>query len=159
MNLNFSRLIPGQVRNGTWGLKVNLITEHTIKLTIGIFFLLSSCAISAELNPKQEDIFARKTVYTVINKTQDPLDLTWQSGGGSSYDVLNGKQGTLYLSPDTSPSNTGKIITPGDCLDFITAKSRSTGAEGMTKDICKEKIIVQYESPDVKDQKLTIVAN
>ncbi len=121
-----------------------------------IFFLLHFCTISAELNPKQEDVFERQTVYMVTNTTQDPLDIAWQSGGGSNYDVLNGKEGSLYLSPVTSPSNTVKIITPGDCLDFIEAKSRSTGAIGRHESICKEKIFIEYKGEDGKNQELVL---
>jgi len=123
---------------------------------ISIFFLLSVFDISAELNPKQEDVFTRQAVYIITNSTQDPLDLTWQSGGGSSYDVLTGKEGSLYLSPVTSPSNTGKIVTPGDCLDWIEVKSKSTGATGKIGDVCKENIAIEYEGEDIKNQKLVI---
>jgi len=156
MSLNFIRWIPDQVRNDTGGFKSSLITAYPIELMLSIFFLLCSFSISAELNPKQEDVFARRDSYTVTNNTQDPIDLTWQSGGGSGYDVLNGKEGSLYLSPVTSPSNAVKIVTPGDCLDFIEVKSKSTSTVGRRESICKEKIAIKYEGEDIKNQKLVL---
>lgn len=125
-----------------------------IKKIIYFCFSVNFFTCAAELNPKQEDVFARRVAYTIINKTQDPLDVAWQSGGGSSYDVLNGKEGSFYLSPVTSPSNSQKIVTPGDCLDFITAKSKSTGATGKIESICKEKVAIEYEGEGIKNQKL-----
>ncbi len=114
---------------------------------------------SAELNPKQEDVFSRIATYIVTNNTQEPMDLKWQSGGGSAYDVLTGKEGSLYLSPVTSPSNSAKIVTPGDCIDWIEIKSKSTGAVGKQESICKNKISVEYEGQDIKNQKLVLKAS
>jgi hypothetical protein len=119
--------------------------------------LLSFFNCFAELNRLQVDLFARQTAYTVTNNTQEPMDITWQTGGGSGFDVLTGREGTLHLSPNTSPSNAGTILASGtDCITQIVVTS-STFSSMTVKDgnICRKNISIEYEGA-LKEQKLVL---
>ncbi|MBY0110105.1 MAG: hypothetical protein K2X90_03280 [Candidatus Babeliaceae bacterium] len=124
---------------------------------VAYFCLVLSIFMSkAERNPKQYNAFETQSSYTITNSTQEPMDVTWQSGGGSSYDVLTGRQGSFYVPSKDSPSNSQIIKTSGtDCIDFIEVKSRSNGNTAKAVDVCKN-VTIEYEGKSIKDQKIVL---
>ncbi len=127
-----------------------------IKKVAYFYLVLYIFMIKAERNPKQYNAFETQSSYIITNNTQEPMDVTWQSGGGSSYDVLTGRQGSFYVPSKDSPSNSQKIVTSGtDCIDFIQVKSRSSGNTAKVEDVCKN-VTIEYEGKTIKEQKLVL---
>jgi hypothetical protein len=128
-----------------------------VKKSILFSIVLSFFNCLAEANPQQVDLFMRETAYIVTNNTQEPMDVTWQTGGGSGFDVLTGREGSFHLSPNTSPLNSHQIVASGtDTITWIVVTS-STFSEMTVRgeNINRKNISIEYEG-ELKDRKLIL---
>lgn len=125
-----------------------------------IFFhgLVHYVFVLAEGNPLQLDSFNIETDYTITNKTQEPMNVSWQSGGGPTKDNLTGRVGSFHLASNMSSGNSKTIRTSGrDCLDYLRVKSDSSGTEVAGNDICSSPVSIEYQGDTIKNRRLVLV--
>ena len=98
-----------------------------------------------------EGLWNQFTYYTVINTTQEIMEVSWQSGSGIE-NTLTGKGGSFTL-----PAFGNQIITTAneDCLDMIAVKGATSAQTAALHPVCNKEIKIRYVG-DAKNQKLVI---
>ncbi len=98
-----------------------------------------------------EGLWNQFTYYTVINTTQEIMEVSWQSGGGIK-NTLTGKGGSFTL-PALGKQ---KMATNNDdCLDTIVVKALTTAQTASLSSVCHTTIKIRYTG-DIKKQKLIL---
>jgi hypothetical protein len=110
-----------------------------------ILALLSVGYCMADVNLWDQTVY-----YTFINKTNEPMEVSWQSG----EDVQTGRSGSLNLP--ASQSRTIQAST-SDCLDSVSVTGVATAQKATITTVCKREITIKYIG-EVKSQKLVIEA-
>lgn len=98
-----------------------------------------------------EGLWNQFTYYTIINTTQEIMEVSWKSGGGIE-NTLTGKGGSFTL-----PALGKQTIATNndDCLDIIVVKGVTTAQTASLKTVCNTTIKIRYTG-DIKKQKLVI---